>query len=48
MLGRAGFSGTGKEGRRRTGGRPVLPESERNYCVQRKEELMLVIVEGSE
>lgn len=29
-------------------GKPVLPESERNYCVQGKEELVLVIVERSE
>jgi hypothetical protein len=46
--GKPGFQVLEKRGIMRTGGGRVHPESERNYCVQGKEELMLVIVERSE
>jgi hypothetical protein len=46
--GKPGFQVLEKRRARRTGDGRVLPESERNYCVQGKEELMLVVVERSE
>jgi hypothetical protein len=48
MSGRTGFQALEKRGTKRTRGRLVPSESERNYRVQGKEELMLVIVERSE